>query len=91
MKLSQKEIELQGERYQLQEKMKHRFQEHYVAFPVLKSELIWDSCTTERGLTKKKVRERNAKARKPAWRKRRKIQRSLSPKRQFSQDGRFGL
>lgn len=81
MKLNQKEIQLHGKQYQKCEPMKYRFMIHWTMYPTLKSELIWDLCVTERGLSKRKVREKNAKARKPFWRAKRKKQRNESPKR----------
>jgi len=78
LKLSEELIEFEGERYWKKESMKHRFKERWVMFPTSCEDLIWESAITERGLTKKKVREHKAKAKKPYWRKKRKEQRKYA-------------
>lgn len=84
MNLSQKEIQLAIELYPTIEGMKHRFKETFVGYPTLASELVWDSRTTERGVTKRTLREQKAKARKPYWRKKRTLARRTSPKYLYS-------
>jgi len=85
MKLTRSEIALHGEHLKKTETMKERFKESWVTYPCYADELIWDGCLTERGLTKRKIREKNAKAKKPYWRKKRNLQRRFKTHNQTIQ------